>query len=111
MPRTAPVIFPALRKILVGVGERIRLARLRRKYSAEMVASRANITRATLIRIEKGEPSVSLGAYASALQVLGLQQDLNAIALEDPLGRKLQDLNLPSRQESRSSKKSSDERP
>lgn len=109
MPRTSPLLFPSLRKQLVSIGERLRLARLRRKYSAEMVAARANITRVTLHRVEKGEPSVALGTYASVLQVLGLQDDLNAIALEDPLGRKLQDLNLPTRQ-SRAHRKDADVR-
>lgn len=101
MPRQVPVLFPKLKKQLADIGERMRLARLRRKYSAEMVAVRANLTRNTLLRIERGEPSVSLGAYASVLQVLGLQNDLNVLAIEDPLGRKLQDLHLPPRQERR----------
>lgn len=110
MPRQVPVLFPKLKKQLADIGERMRLARLRRKYSAEMVAVRANLTRNTLLRIERGEPSVSFGAYASVLQVLGLQNDLNVLAIEDPLGRKLQDLHLPSRKERSGLGKDSDVR-
>lgn len=62
-----------------------------------MVASRAGITRSTLYRVEAGDPGVSIGTYASVLRVLGLQTDLEAVAKDDALGRKLQDLELPVR--------------
>ncbi|MBI5547588.1 MAG: helix-turn-helix domain-containing protein [Deltaproteobacteria bacterium] len=79
------------------LGERLRLARLRRSYSASTVAVRAGITRVTLARIERGDPGTSLGAYAAVLRVLGLQGSLDAVAGDDPVGRKLQDLQLPVR--------------
>lgn len=64
MGKRAAVIMPQTRKILEQMGEQIRLARLRRKLSLELVAERAGISRATLISIEKGAPTVSIGSYA-----------------------------------------------
>lgn len=82
---------------LADLGARLRLARLRRRYSAEAVAVRAGITRVTLARIERGDAGTSLGAYVAVLRVLGLHGDLDGIAKDDVLGRKLQDLDLPVR--------------
>jgi len=79
------------------LGTRLRLARLRRRFSSEAVASRAGITRMTLYKVEKGDPGVRMGVYASVLRVLNLQAGLNLLAQDDELGRKLQDLNLPER--------------
>ena len=67
MGKRAAVIMPQTRKILEQMGEQIRLARLRRKLSLELVAERAGISRATLISIEKGAPTVSIGSYAACL--------------------------------------------
>jgi transcriptional regulator with XRE-family HTH domain len=61
------------------------------------VAARAGITRSTLYRVEQGEAGVALGTYVSVLKVLGLEGDLNAVAKDDVLGQKLQDLQLPMR--------------
>lgn len=97
MPRTTPTLFPGAARQLETLGERVRLARLRRQYSSSMVASRAGITRSTLYRVEAGDPGVSIGTYASVLRVLGLQTDLDAVAKDDALGRKLQDMELPVR--------------
>jgi transcriptional regulator with XRE-family HTH domain len=80
--------------LLAGLGENIRKARLRRAHSLETVAERAGITRKTLYRVERGDPAVALGIYARVLQALRLENDLAAIAADDVLGRKLQDLNL-----------------
>jgi len=71
------------------------MARLRRKISAELVAERAGISRATLWAVEKGSPSVSIGTYAAILHSLnGMDKDLLLVAKDDELGRKLQDLDL-----------------
>jgi transcriptional regulator with XRE-family HTH domain len=95
MGREKNIILPALKRLLKEVGENIRLARLRRKFSARIVAERADITRNTLRSIERGDPKVSFGAYAKVLLSLRLEQDLKFIAKDDELGRKLQDANLP----------------
>ncbi|HVU15821.1 MAG TPA: helix-turn-helix transcriptional regulator [Candidatus Didemnitutus sp.] len=97
MPRTTPTLFPPATRQLASLGERLRLARLRRRYSAESVAKRAGVARGTLYRVEEGDPGVSIATYASVLRVLGLQGDLDLVARDDVLGRKLQDLNLPTR--------------
>ena len=94
MPREKSVILPSLGRLLSGVGENIRLARLRRKFSATQVAERAGITRNTLRSIERGDPSVMIGAYAKVMLCLSLEKDLRLIAQDDELGRKLQDANL-----------------
>jgi transcriptional regulator with XRE-family HTH domain len=90
-------LFPSSIRQLTALGERLRLARLRRRYSAESVAKRAGIVRTTLYRVEKGDAGVSIATYASVLRVLGLQSDLDLLARDDVLGRKLQDLKLPTR--------------
>lgn len=96
MSKKATVILPQTQKILNQLGEQIRLARLRRRLSAELVAERAGISRMTLSNIEKGSPSVAIGSYAAVLHALnGMERDLLLVAKDDELGRKLQDLGLP----------------
>ncbi len=88
------VILPKGKKILATLGENIKLARLRRKLSAEQVAERAGMSRKTLWQIEKGIPTVTMGAYFQVLFVLGLEKDFLMLAGDDELGRKLQDAGL-----------------
>ena len=95
MGREKQTLLPSLQRSLAELGENIRLARLRRKFPATLVAQRAGISRNTLRAIEHGEPNVSLGAYANVLLTLRLDGDLKLIAKDDELGRKLQDANLP----------------
>ena len=97
MARKTTIQFPSLQRILKEVGENIRLARLRRRLSAQLVAERAGMSRSTLGAIEHGEAGVTIGAYANVLMSLGLEKDLKLIARDDELGRKLQDANLPVR--------------
>lgn len=94
MKGTKTILLPRLTRILEEMGENIKLARLRRKLTAEQVSERAGISRSTLWQVEKGLPSVSLGTYAQVLFVLGLEKDLQLIAKDDVLGRKLQDAGL-----------------
>ncbi len=88
------VILPKHKNELAQMGENIKLARKRRKLTAVQVAERADIARSTLSLVEKGEPSVAMGAYFNVLRVLGLQDDFLKLAADDDLGRKLQDLDL-----------------
>ncbi len=92
--KTKPILLPSLEKVLKEFGENIKLARLRRKLSAEQVAERANIARSTLWLVEKGSPSVAIGIYIQILLVLGLEKDILKVAADDKLGRKLQDVDL-----------------
>jgi transcriptional regulator with XRE-family HTH domain len=88
------ILFPKHQKILEKVGENIKLARKRRNLTTIQVSERAGIDRSTLVRIEKGDGRVSLGAYFNVLRVLGLQDDFLKIATDDEFGRRLQDLRL-----------------
>lgn len=98
MGKKTVVVMPKTREILEQMGDQIRLARLRRKLSAQLVAERAGISRQTLTAIEKGTPTVTIGAYAAVLHALNnLDTDLLLVAKDDELGRKLQDLALPAR--------------
>ncbi len=98
MPKKSIVLLPETLRYLEQMGLQIKYARLRRKISAELVAERAGISRATLCAIEKGAPSVAIGYYAAVLHVLNyMDKDLLLVAKDDELGRKLQDLGLPVR--------------
>ena len=98
MSKKAAVVMPQTRAILEQMGEQIKLARLRRKLSSQLVAERAGISRQTLHSIESGSPTVSIGSYAAVLHALNnLDSDLLLIAKDDVFGRKLQDLELPTR--------------
>jgi len=88
------VIFPKYNLLLEKMGENIKLARKRRKLTTIQVAERANISRSTLYLIESGNPSVAMGGYFNVLRVLGLQDDFLKLAVDDTLGRKLQDIEL-----------------
>jgi len=97
MGREKRIVLPSLQRIFTEFGENIRLARLRRKFSATLVAQRAGIARNTLRAIERGDPNVTFGAYANVLLSLNLEKDLKLIAHDDELGRKLQDAGLTTR--------------
>ena len=97
MPSKTQPIYPEEAKLLADFGERLRLARLRRNLSADTLAERSSISRMTLHRAEKGSPAVSMGTYVRILAALHLEGDLDLLAKDDALGRKLQDLALPKR--------------
>jgi transcriptional regulator with XRE-family HTH domain len=88
------IVLPRFQKIFEQLGENLKLARKRRKLSTEQVAERAGIHRATLYRIEKGDPAVALGLYFNVFRVYNLQDDFLQLANDDEFGRKLQDLDL-----------------
>ena len=85
------------------VGEQIRLARLRRNLSIADIAARATCSELSVMRVEKGSPSVAMGIYLRVLFALQLDDDILHIAQKDEIGRNLQDLDL--KQRKRSSKK------
>src|ERR1039458_2508532 len=94
MGKMIPTLLPRVARLLGGFGMHLKLARLRRKYSAETVAQRAGITRRTLSKVEQGDPGVALGVYARVMQVLRLESDLALLGADDELGRKLQDAGI-----------------
>jgi len=81
------------------LGEDIRAARRRRSIPTELMAERAFTTRTTLRKVEQGDPSVSLGIYATVLFVLGMTDRLRDLAdsSRDKLGIELADEQLPQR--------------
>lgn len=98
MKKAAHNIVPATENILKTMGEQIKLARLRRDLSAELVAERAGISRASLWKVESGNPAVAIGIYAAVLHALGnMDRDLALVAKDDEMGRQMQDLNLMTR--------------
>ena len=75
------VIIPEIQHILEEMGELIKLARLRRKLSSQLVSERAGISRSTLWNVERGSSSVAIGSYAAVLHALGnMEKDLLLIA-------------------------------
>lgn len=87
-------LLPKEKRILSRLGENLKLARLRRKFSAEMVSERARISRTTLWNIESGKSTTSIATILKVLSVYGLDKDLLKVGEDDILGRKIQDTNL-----------------
>ena len=88
-----------VQKGLRRLGKNISDARRRRRIAMELMSERSGFSRITLAKIEKGDPSVSMGAYASALFVLGMSDHLTRVAeaAHDIVGRELEEEHLPKR--------------
>ncbi len=100
MSRTTSPTLPAVARRLAELGENIRLARKRRRISAVLLCERAGMSRPTLRAVERGDPSVTLGAVANVLHSLGLESDLALVGRADEVGRALQDAALGPRRRS-----------
>ncbi len=83
MPAQAPLSSPALYKVLRDLGRRIQARRKALKISSVTTAESANISRMTLNRIERGEASVTIGAYLNVISVLGLSLKLDDALLNN----------------------------
>jgi transcriptional regulator with XRE-family HTH domain len=99
MSRESPPLPLPVQRALRRLGGDIRNARRRRRLSMVIVANRAGITRQTLYRVERGDPSVALGIYATVLFVLGLIDKLASLATVegDSVGLALEEERLPKR--------------
>ena len=97
MARTIAPLLPSTSRLLRQLGDRLRLARLRRRLTAKQVAERAGMTTMTLRSLERGGAGVTMGAYLAVMQVLGVEKDLELLARADTMGRELQDASLPAR--------------
>lgn len=97
--RKAPTLPVPVRRALRKLGEDIRDARRRRRIPVAIMAERASISRTTLNKVEKGEPGVSVGTYATVLFALGLADRLAALAdaSTDVVGLELEEEHLPQR--------------
>ena len=94
MAKSTLPTFPGLQRQLEALGLRLRLARERRKIGTELFAERLGVSRETLRRMEKGDATIAMGTFIKALRVLGLNSDIDKLAADDALGRKLQDIEL-----------------
>jgi transcriptional regulator with XRE-family HTH domain len=98
MRKTPPLPLP-VKRALAKLGDDIRSARLRRRIPTTVMAERAFITRMTLGKVERGDPTVSMGIYAVVLFVLGLTPRLSELAdaRSDAVGLQLEEEQLPKR--------------
>jgi hypothetical protein len=94
------VLLPIpVRHALRKLGHDLRDARRRRRIPVAIAAQRASISRTTLVKIEKGDPGVAIGIYATVLFVMGMVERLADLAdpKNDPVGLQLEEENLPQR--------------
>jgi len=92
--KKAVMASPLAKRQLSKLGDNIKMARLRRNLSLRAVSQRAGISLNTVVAIENGESGVGIGAIVNVLHCLSLAEDISKVALDDVLGRKLQDLEL-----------------
>lgn len=92
-----PTLPLPIKRALTKLGGDIADARRRRRIPTTLMAQRAKISRATLSRVEKGAPQVSLGIYATVLFILGLDKRLSDLAdvRADEIGLGLDEDRLP----------------
>ncbi len=100
MKSQAPSTLPRIaRRALIKLGRDIVIARKKRRISTVSMAERAFISRSTLAKVEKGDPTVSIGAYLSVLAILGLVESVGEFAdrSKDVIGLDIDEERLPKR--------------
>jgi transcriptional regulator with XRE-family HTH domain len=75
-PKALATLPPAAARALQSLGENLAVARLRRRESQRVWAKRLGISVPTLIRMERGDPGVGVGIYATALWLMGRAEAL-----------------------------------
>ncbi len=78
MPSKSPDTTGAVAEKLVELGNQLRAHRKFLRISAVAAAESAGMSRVTLHRIERGEPSVTMGAYLNAMTALGMNLSLDS---------------------------------
>src|SRR5262245_4161 len=88
-----------VRRALRKLGHDIRDARRRRRIPVAIMTQRASISRMTLHKVEKGDPGVAMGIYATVLFVLGMTDRIGELAdpKDDAVGLALEEEHLPQR--------------
>lgn len=97
--KTSHAVPISVRRSLSKLGQDLSVARRRRRIPMSLMAERAFISSRTLSRVERGDPGVSLGTYATVLFVLGMTDRLAELAdpKADRLGLALDEERLPRR--------------
>lgn len=93
------IMPPRVRRGLSKLGTDLAVARRKRRFTIDMVVERVGVSKATYLRVEKGDPTVSMGTYAMTLFVLGFPEALAEIAdvRRDDTGLLLDTERLPQR--------------
>lgn len=98
MKKASYHLLPNTEEILRNLGEQIKLARLRRRLPAELIAERAGISRTSVWKVESGNPSVSIGIYAAVLHAMNnMDKDLLLIAKDEAMEEFMHKYNKPLR--------------
>lgn len=79
-PKALETLPPIIQAELRKLGENLMIARKRRHEARRDWAARIGVSEPTLMRMEQGDPSVSMGIYATALWLLGRAQELSGLA-------------------------------
>jgi transcriptional regulator with XRE-family HTH domain len=97
--RTSRAVPLSVRRALSKLGQDLSVARRRRRIPMALMAERAFISSRTLSRVERGDPRVALGIYATVLFVLGMAERVAELAdpKADRLGLALDEERLPKR--------------
>jgi len=91
MAKRIPPTHPRVRRQIQALGLRLRAARMRRSMTQKVMAERVGVSVPTIAKLENGDPSTSLATVLRVLTVLGLVGDIDLLAVQDILGRELQD--------------------
>lgn len=87
MPSKSPILYPNQSKLLKAFGQRLKAARLLRRFPLSLVAERVDVSRQTITKVEQGNPSVTFGTYIRVMAVLGQEKDINLLATNDRLAK------------------------